>query len=245
MAAVLAVILVAVLLFMPGGLPQGKKGTKFSEVFSKDRNVNLLCAARLFLFGARDTWFVVGIPIYFYSVLSDGSPEGQRAAFFMIGIFMAVWIILYGAVQASAPGILRAKEKSLSQVVALARGWVGALVGVPFALALAAFLAPEPGLSLTVFIVVGLLVFGAIFAVNSSLHSYLILAFTSAGRVTMDVGFYYMSNAAGRLLGTLLSGLSYQIGGVPLCLAMAGLMALLSFVFASRLSRGADGVRAG
>ena len=245
MAAVLAVILVAVLLFMPGGLPQGKKGTKFSEVFSKDRNVNLLCAARLFLFGARDTWFVVGIPIYFYSVLSDGSPEGQRAAFFMIGIFMAVWIILYGAVQASAPGILRAKEKSLSQVVALARGWVGALVGVPFALALAAWLAPEPGLSLTVFIVIGLLVFGAIFAVNSSLHSYLILAFTSAGRVTMDVGFYYMSNAAGRLLGTLLSGVSYQIGGVPLCLAMAGIMALLSFVFASKLSRGAEGVQAG
>ena len=129
----------------------------------------------------------------------------------MIGIFMAVWIILYGAVQASAPGILRAKEKSLSQVVALARGWVGALVGVPFALALAAWLAPEPGLSLTVFIVLGLLVFGAIFAVNSSLHSYLILAFTSAGRVTMDVGFYYMANAAGRLLGTLLSGLSYQM----------------------------------
>ncbi|MEL7089815.1 MAG: MFS transporter, partial [Planctomycetota bacterium] len=89
------------------------------------------------------------------------------------------------------------------------------------------------------------LVVGAIVAVNSSLHSYLILAFTSAGRVTMDVGFYYMSNAAGRLLGTLLSGLSYQLGGVPLCLGTAGIMALLSYVFAARLSRGAASVQEG
>jgi len=245
MAGVLAVILTAVLLFMPGGLPQGKKGAKFSEVFSKDRNVNLLCAARLFLFGARDTWFVVGIPIYFYAVLSDGTPEGQRAAFFMIGIFMALWIILYGAIQAMAPRILRASEKSLSQVVALTRSWVGALLIVPFMLAIAAYAWGEPNWALTAIIVVGLLVFGAIFAVNSSLHSYLILAFTSTGRVTMDVGFYYMSNAAGRLLGTLLSGLSYQLGGVPLCLAVAGAMALLSFVFASRLSRRAPSVQEG
>ncbi|MEM9317420.1 MAG: organoarsenical effux MFS transporter ArsJ [Pseudomonadota bacterium] len=239
MAAVLALILAAVLLFMPGGLPRSKKAAKFSEVFSKDRNVNLLCAARLFLFSARDTWFVVGIPIYFYSVLSDGSAEAQRAAFFVIGIFMAIWIIGYGAVQAAAPGILNAREKSLSEVVGVARGWVRALVSIPFMLAAAAWIADGPAGWLTVLLVVGLLIFGAVFAVNSSLHSYLILAFTSAGRVTMDVGFYYMSNAAGRLLGTLLSGLSYQLGGVPLCLAVAGFMALLSWYFAATLSRSA------
>lgn len=86
------------------GLPKGRKGAKFSEVFSKSPNVNWLSAARVFLFGARDVWFVVGIPIYFYAVLSDGTEEGNRAAFFLIGTFMAVWIILYGAVQAAAPG---------------------------------------------------------------------------------------------------------------------------------------------
>jgi hypothetical protein len=100
MAAVLAVILVAVLVAMPPGLPSGRKGAKFSEVFSKSPNVNWLSAARVLLFGARDVWFVVGIPIYFYAVLSDGTVEGNRAAFFMIGTFMALWIILYGAVQA-------------------------------------------------------------------------------------------------------------------------------------------------
>ena len=103
MAAVLAVILAVILVAMPTGLPTGRKGAKFSEVFSKSSNVNWLSAARVTLFGARDVWFVVGIPIYFYAVLSDGSTEGNRAAFFMIGTFMAVWIILYGAVQAAAP----------------------------------------------------------------------------------------------------------------------------------------------
>jgi NADH-quinone oxidoreductase subunit M len=81
----------------------------------------------------------------------------------------------------------------------------------------------------------GLLLFGFVFAVNSSVHSYLILAFGSADRITRDVGFYYMANAAGRLLGTLLSGLSFQLGGLPLCLATAGVMAALSWWAARRL----------
>ncbi|MEL6767135.1 MAG: organoarsenical effux MFS transporter ArsJ [Pseudomonadota bacterium] len=237
MAAALIVILAAVAAFIPAGLPRGKKGAKFREVFSKDPNVNRLSAARLFLFGARDTWFVVGIPIYFYAVLSDGSVEGNRAAFFQIGIFMAVWIIGYGAIQAAAPKILRAADKSLAETVALARTWVGLLTVIPAALALAAFLAPDPAPWLTAVLIGGLLLFGAVFAINSSLHSYLILAFTSASRVTMDVGFYYMSNAAGRLVGTLASGLSYQFGGLPLCLGTAAVMATLSFLCAGWLSR--------
>jgi len=163
-------------------------------------------------------WFVVGIPIYFYAVLSDGTTEGNRAAFFLIGTFMALWIILYGAVQASAPKLLRAKARPESALVGAARGWALALLTVPVALTLAALVAGEPTPWLTATLIAGLLAFGAIFAVNSALHSYLILAFTKAERVTMDVGFYYMANAAGRLLGTLLSGLSYQVGGVGLCL---------------------------
>ncbi|KGB82942.1 MFS transporter permease [Rhodovulum sp. NI22] len=235
MAGVLAVILLAVALFMPSGLPRGKKGAKFREVFSKDPNINRLSAARMFLFGARDVWFVVGIPIYFYSVLSDGSEAGNRAAFFQIGTFMALWIIGYGAVQAWAPKLLGARDKPLGAITRLATLWVGALTLIPFALAGAALLAGGPQGWLTATLVAGLLLFGFVFAVNSSVHSYLILAFTQAERVTMDVGFYYMSNAAGRLLGTLLSGLSYQMGGLPLCLATAGVMAGLSFLIIRRL----------
>jgi hypothetical protein len=102
---------------------------------------------------------------------------------------------------------------------------------------LAALSAGEPEPWLTITLVAGLLAFGAVFALNSALHSYLILAFTSTGRVTMDVGFYYMSNAAGRLVGTLLSGVSYQIGGLPMCLGAAALMATLSWLCAGVLSR--------
>lgn len=235
MAAVLAVILVAVMVLMPAGLPRGKKGVKFTEVFSKDRNVNLLSLARVFLFAARDVWFVVGIPIYFYSVLSDGTPEGNRTAFFTIGIFMALWIIAYGAVQASAPRLLGAKDKPLAEIVRLAVVWVGALALIPAALSLASLVAGAPAMWLTLVLVAGLMLFGFVFAVNSSVHSYLILAFTRDERVTMDVGFYYMSNAGGRLLGTLLSGLSYQFGGLPLCLGTAALMAALSWLAARQL----------
>ena len=228
MAAILTLILIAVLTAMPPGLPKGRKGAKFSEVFSKSANVNWLSAARVFLFGARDVWFVVGIPIYFYAVLSDGTEESNRAAFFMIGTFMAVWVILYGLVQIYAPRLLRAKSRPAGELILAAKGWAWALAAVPAALTLAAVLSDGPQDWLTATLVIGLLAFGAVFAVNSSLHSYLILSFTKAERVTMDVGFYYMANAAGRLLGTLMSGLSYQIGGLPLMLGAAAIMVALS-----------------
>ncbi|WP_424986456.1 organoarsenical effux MFS transporter ArsJ [Microbulbifer sp. S227A] len=236
MAGALALILLAVLACMPTGLPAGRKGAKFSELFSRSGNVNWLSAARVFLFGARDVWFVVGIPIYFYAVLSDGSDAGNRAAFFMIGTFMAVWIILYGAIQAAAPRILRADDRGEAGLIGAARHWALMLCGVPAVLAGLVAVHPEPAIWLTLALVVGLLVFGALFAVNSSLHSYLILAFTRAERVTMDVGFYYMANAAGRLIGTLLSGLTYQAGGLPLCLGTAALMVALSALAAGKLS---------
>ena len=233
MAVILAAILLAVVLFMPAGLPKGSKAAKFAHVFSTEPRVNRLSLARMFLFGARDTWFVVGIPIYFSSVLSDGTPEGARQAFFLVGGFMAAWIVAYGAVQAFAPRLLRASNRSVDEITRLAILWVGWLTVIPAVLALAALL---PGPWLTPVLVAGLMVFGFVFAVNSSVHSYLILAFTGAERVTMDVGFYYMSNAAGRLLGTLLSGISYQIGGLALCLATAAAMAGASTLAARRLT---------
>ena len=230
MAAILAIILLAVLIAMPPGLPKGRKDTKFSEVFSKSPNVNRLSAARVFLFGARDVWFVVGIPIYFYAVLSDGTTEGNRAAFFMIGTFMAVWVILYGLVQANAPRILRASQRSEADLIGAARTWGWGLAAVPVMLTLAAVTATEQQMWLTLTLVIGLLIFGAVFAVNSSLHSYLILTFTKAERVTMDVGFYYMANAGGRLAGTLLSGLTYQAGGLALMLGTAAGMVAASAI---------------
>ncbi|SDP06247.1 hypothetical protein SAMN04488512_10932 [Sulfitobacter litoralis] len=228
MAAILFVILIGVIIGMPAGLPVGRKDAKFTEVLSKNRNINWLSAARLFLFGARDVWFVVGIPIYFYAVLSDGSVESKRDAFFMIGSFMAVWTILYGAVQGWAPRILQAASRTEGETLTQARHWNLALVVVPALLAALVWITPAPSATLTLTIVTGLLIFGAIFAVNSALHSYLILSFTDAKRVTMDVGFYYMANAAGRLVGTLLSGFTYQIGGLALCLATAAVMLALS-----------------
>jgi hypothetical protein len=235
MAIVLGVILIAVALFMPSGLPKGRKGAKFSEVFSKSHNVNWLSAARVTLFGARDVWFVVGIPIYFYAVLSDGSEAGNRAAFFIIGVFMAAWIILYGMVQAATPRILRAATRPEAEIIGAARTWAWALFIVPAALTVAVALSPAPQLWLTITLVIGLLAFGGIFAVNSSLHSYLILAFTKSERVTMDVGFYYMANALGRLIGTLLSGLTYQIGGLPMVLGTAAMMVALSALTTAKL----------
>ena len=235
MAVALAAILAAVALTMPPGLPRGRKGAKFAEVFSKSANVNWLSAARVFLFGARDVWFVVGLPVYFYGVLSDGSEAGMRQAFFIVGGFMAGWIMLYGLVQAAAPRLLGAATRPEAALVAAARGWALGLFAVPAALALAAALAGGAAAWLTVTLILGLLVFGAIFAVNSALHSYLILAFTRDERVTMDVGFYYMANAGGRLLGTVLSGLTYQQGGLVLCLATAAAMVGLSALAAGRL----------
>jgi hypothetical protein len=228
-------ILIGVVIGMPTGLPVARKDAKFSEVFSKNRNINWLSAARLFLFGARDVWFVVGIPIYFYAVLSDGSVESKRAAFFMIGTFMAVWTILYGVVQGWAPRILKAASRTDTQLLMQAKRCVGLLIIVPALLAALVFLAPEPSTPLTLTIVLGLLVFGAIFAVNSALHSFLILSFTDKKRVTMDVGFYYMSNAAGRLFGTVLSGFTYQLGGLSLSLGTAALMIGLSWLAMSQL----------
>ena len=235
MAAILVVILLAVLIAMPASLPKGRKDVKFSEVFSKSANVNWLSAARVFLFGARDVWFVVGIPIYFYAVLSDGTTAGNRTAFFLIGTFMALWVILYGLIQANAPRILRAKTRPTDELMKVARGWAWSLAAVPAILTGIAIIAGKPQLWLTISLVAGLLIFGIVFAVNSSLHSYLLLSFTKAERVTMDVGFYYMANAAGRLAGTLLSGLTYQICGLPLMLGVAAFMVALSAIMVGLL----------
>ena len=235
MAAILFLILIGILFTMPTGLPVGRKGVNLSEIFSKNQKINLLSVARLFLFGARDVWFVVGIPIYFYAVFSDGSDEGNRTAFFVIGAFMALWTISYGIIQGCAPHFLKAQSRTDAQMLIQAKRWVSFLVYVPALLAIFVWFSSEPSKALTAIIILGLIVFGIIFAVNSSLHSFLILSFTNTDRVTMDVGFYYMANAAGRLVGTILSGLTYQLGGLPLCLCTAAIMIAFSLLATSKL----------
>ena len=235
MAIFLGVILLVLILRMPAGLPTGRKDAKFKEVLSKNANVNWLSLARVFLFGARDVWFVVGIPIYFYAVLSDSSTEGNRNAFFLIGGFMAIWIILYGVVQGNAHRILHASTRGSGALIQDTARWAWMLMIVPLGLSVFLYMRPDATMLNATVVVIALLLFGAIFAVNSSLHSYLILEFSTGSRVTMDVGFYYMANASGRLVGTLLSGISYQMGGVSACLSIAAFMLALSAFAAGRL----------
>ena len=173
-----------------------------------------------------------------YAILSDGSKAGNYEAFFLIGTFMSFWIILYGVVQAMVPKLLNANSRSEQELVGATRNWGLILLLVLVVLAVTSFLLQENSSRLTQVLVGGLAIFGAVFAVNSSLHSYLILSFTQNERVTMDVGFYYMANASGRLLGTLLSGWTYQIGGLVGCLTTATLMVGVSVLAAIRLKSG-------
>ena len=200
------------------------------HVFSVNGHINWLSGARLFLFGARDVWFVVGVPIFLYSILSDGSTSQNKAAFFQIGFFMSLWIILYGATQAITPKLFNSASRShytIIQITKMAVLFLAVILATLTAFTAANLLSV---MSLFYVIVVGLFIFGFVFAINSSLHSYLILALSESKRVTMDVGFYYMSNAAGRLLGTFLSGVSYQFGGLPTCLACATMLCLFSWL---------------
>jgi MFS family permease len=202
LAAVVATGLVVAAAMMRGGLGASNKQAKFGQMFSRDKAINMLAVARLFLFGARDVWFVVAVPVFLSSVL------GWR--FWQAGGFMAAWVIGYGAVQASAPALLRRKAGSGNKPPdGHTATWLAfALAAFPAAIAAALYFNASPGVA----IVTGLILFGVVFALNSAVHSYLILAYADDKKVAMSVGIYYMANACGRLAGTVLSGLLYQLG---------------------------------
>jgi predicted MFS family arabinose efflux permease len=221
MAGLLSMILILVFVYLNNDLSKIKKNVKFSEVFSKNKNINYLSFGRVFLFGARDTWLVVGLPVFLYSMMSDGSIDDNKKAFFVIGTFMAVWTIFYGFVQGVTPKILSQNEPLGKQT----KYWASLLIGIPIILILLSLYFEEYKLYITISL---LFIFGFVFAVNSSLHSFLILKYTDKNRVTLDVGFYYMSNAFGRLIGTLLSGLSIQFGGFLTCIFITALMLALN-----------------
>lgn len=222
MAAALALIWSASLLLLKKDLGKAKAKPKFRELLSKSRAINVLSAARLFLFGARDVWFVVALPVYLSAVFGWD--------FWQVGGFLALWVIGYGLVQSLAPAITGKKRGQVPDGRA-AFAWALLLAGLPAGIASGL----DSGLSPQVVLLGGLLVFGALFAVNSSLHSYLIVSYATADGVSLDVGFYYMSNALGRLLGTLLSGWVYQRYGLEACLWISSASVLFAALISMRL----------
>lgn len=205
MAGVLTLVLIGSLIGLESDLGKAKNKPKFSQIFSKSSSINILSAARMFLFGARDVWFVVALPIYLGSVFGWDH--------LWVGGFLATWVIAYGFVQGFAPKITgKAQGKVPDGSAALM--WAGLLAVITAGIAYAVQIGWQPQLV----IVIGLLIFGTVFAVNSSLHSYLIVSYAKGDGVSLDVGFYYMANAMGRLIGTVLSGWIFQVAGLAACL---------------------------
>ena len=227
LAVLLGVVLVGMVLLLPRDLGKASSSKSFAELFAKSPAINLLAAARIFMFGARDVWFVVGLPVFLYA---------NGWSFIAVAGFLASWTIGYGAIQAFAPTLVRRSADGLSAEVPAARIWGAVLAVIPIVLAgtLALSEINRPDL----IVVAGLCLFGLAFAVLSSLHSYLILAYAGSKKAAEDVGFYYAANAAGRLLGTLLSGLLTQWGGLEGCLwasaAMLGFCWVLTLPLPAR-----------
>ncbi|MBF0262838.1 MAG: organoarsenical effux MFS transporter ArsJ [Magnetococcales bacterium] len=203
MSGVLLAVYLVTWLVLPGNMGISKTKAKISQLFSNTREINLLSAARFFLFGSRDVWFVVGLPVFLQSVVGWNHVS--------VGSFLALWVVCYGFVQAGAPLLLRGKRHPTGNT---ARTMAFLLAASPAGIALALMQGYDPALSL----MIGLGVFGVLFAINSSVHSYLILSYSDNDKVAMNVGFYYSANAAGRLTGTLLSGWAFQNYGLTGCL---------------------------
>ena len=218
MAALLALVLLGVATSLPTMMGKSKASKSAKELFAKNAGINALAAARVVLFGARDVWFVVGLPVFLYSV-------GWN--FTMVGTFLAAWTIGYGLVQAAAPSLVKRSADGLSREVPAARLWSALLALVTIGLAAAVAL-DLPNLEWIV--VGGLGLFGFAFAVNSSVHSYLILAYAGSEKAAEDVGFYYAANALGRFIGTLLSGLLYQWGGLLYALVGSAVMLVICWL---------------
>lgn len=228
MAGALALVWLGSVLFLQADLGKASGKPKFRELMSKSPAINRLSAARLFLFGARDVWFVVALPVFLATRLGWSHLQ--------IGGFLALWIIGYGAVQALAPAITGLRTRATPDG-RTAFGWAVPLTLLPagMALALAAGWPPGPVL------VGGLLAFGVLFALNSALHSYLIISYAREDGVSLDVGFYYMANAAGRLLGTVLSGWVYQAAGLEACLWISAAFVATAAMVSLALPRHAPG----
>jgi MFS family permease len=211
-------------LLLPRDIGRMKSKPAFKALFSKSEGINVLSMARFFLFGARDVWFVVALPVFLQATL------GWR--FWEVGGFMGLWVIGYGIVQGTAPSLRRAWGQTRPPGPSAVQFWAALLTAIPALMAITLWReVGNPALT----VVVGLAVFGVVFAMNSSIHSYMILAYTEAEDVSLNVGFYYMANAAGRLAGTLLSGALFLVGGIQACLWASALMVGLAALVSLRL----------
>ncbi|NJK52949.1 MAG: organoarsenical effux MFS transporter ArsJ [Leptolyngbyaceae cyanobacterium SU_3_3] len=210
-------------LFLPKGMGKIKAKVKFTQLFSKSREINILSAARFFLFGSRDVWFVVGLPVFLRSVLGW--------SFYQVGGFLACWVIGYGIIQSLAPTLIRRLGSGHPPQSKTVQFWTSALTVVPATIAIAL----QFGVPANAAIVGGLLLFGIVFAFNSAVHSYLVLAFTDDDKVALNVGFYYMANSGGRLAGTVLSGLVYQFSGLVGCLWVSTALVLAAALITRKL----------
>ena len=225
LAGLLLLVLVVTAILLPSGVGKMKSKPKFTQVFSRIPAINWLSAARFFLFGSRDIWFVVGLPVFLYEVLGW--------SFMQVGGFLALWVIGYGLVQAGAPRLLRRSHHGQGPSGGTACLWAFILALFPAGIALAM----QQGWSVDLVLMLGLILFGAVFAINSALHSYLILAYSDHEKVAMNVGFYYMANAGGRLTGTVLSGWLYQEYGLVGCLWCSSGFILAATLLSSALPR--------
>lgn len=222
MAAMLGIVMLALVVLLDEEIGKSKKKAPLRSILSKSEAINRLSAARFFLFGSRDIWFVVALPVFL--------DERLGWSYYAIGAFLAMWVIFYGIVQSMAPKLLRRAGKTIDEIRA-AQQWALALACVSGLIALA--VAFDAGT--TVAVVGGLVVFGVVFALNSSLHSYLILAYSDDDAISLDVGFYYSANAAGRLVGTLLSGLLYLWGGLSAALWGSATFVAITWLLTLRL----------
>ncbi|MCG9760763.1 MULTISPECIES: organoarsenical effux MFS transporter ArsJ [Pseudoalteromonas] len=221
MAIMLLLVWLFSLISLKSDLGKAKSKPKFSDVFSKSRAINILSAARLFLFAARDVWFVVALPVF----LSQQFGWDH----WWVGGFMATWVIGYGIVQSTTPRFIsRDKFASTPSKVS---GWALYLAAIPLLIAISL----QAQLWTSLAVVVGLLLFGIVFAINSSLHSYLIVSLADSDGVSLDVGFYYMANAIGRLIGTVLSGWIFLEYGLAACLVVSSILLLLAGIISRRL----------
>lgn len=223
MAIMLLLVWLFSLISLKSDLGKAKSKPKFSDVFSKSRAINMLSAARLFLFAARDVWFVVALPVF----LSQQFGWDH----WWIGGFMATWVIGYGIVQSTTPRFI--SRDTFASTPSKVSGWALYLAAIPLLIAISL----QAQLWTSLAVVGGLLLFGFVFAINSSLHSYLIVSLADSDGVSLDVGFYYMANAIGRLLGTVLSGWIFLEYGLVACLVVSSVMLLLAGIISCRLPR--------
>jgi MFS family permease len=252
----LGVMMGIVLLAIPWpalGLESGLGRTRrenitWRSVFKKNHNIQALSAARFFLFASRDAWFDVPLPFYLRSKEGFGWERAAAAA------LLGAWIILYGQVQSWTPQLVAKPLKQFPANKYHAALWAGINAVIP--LVLGCFLQfsdifrAHDVRAMMPILLVGVFVFAIIFAINSSIHSYLAVKYSEGDKIAVDIGFYYMSNSAGRLFGTLVGGALFEFvgnytNGFAACFWFSLCLTVVAAAITPALKDDAGGLRCG